>query len=83
MKISNENCLDERTILMDLILYLSFYYLVKRLVHLPYTDSHHNKDYRRLANLDEVAQASNRQTLSLEACSTINQVKTIKTVIFI
>jgi len=29
------NCLDETTILVDTILYLSLYYLVNDLVHLP------------------------------------------------
>ena len=35
-KISNANCLDETTIIVDTILYLSFYNLVNDLVHLPY-----------------------------------------------
>jgi len=35
-KISNASCLDETTILVDTILYLSLNYLVKDLVHLPY-----------------------------------------------
>ena len=35
-KISNANCLDERTIPVDTILYLSLYYLVNDLVHLSY-----------------------------------------------
>jgi len=34
-KINNTNYLDETTIPMDLILYLSLYYLVNDLVHLP------------------------------------------------
>jgi len=34
-KISNANCLDETTILVDTILYLYLYYLVNGLVHLP------------------------------------------------
>jgi len=33
--ISNVNCLDETTIHVDMILYLSLYYLVNDLVHLP------------------------------------------------
>ncbi|AES78293.1 hypothetical protein MTR_7g026940 [Medicago truncatula] len=35
-KISNANCLDETTIHVDMILYLSLYYLVNDLVHFPY-----------------------------------------------
>jgi len=35
-KISNEYCLDETTISVDTILYLSIYYLVNDLVHLSY-----------------------------------------------
>jgi len=35
LKISNANCLNEMTILVDTILYLSLYYLVNDLVHLP------------------------------------------------
>jgi len=34
-KISYANCLDEKTILVDMILYLSLYYIVNDLVHLP------------------------------------------------
>jgi len=34
-KISNTICLDETTIHVDTILYLSLYYLVNDLVHLP------------------------------------------------
>jgi len=35
LKISNASCLDETTISMDMILYLSLYYLVYDLVCLP------------------------------------------------
>jgi len=35
LKISKENCLDETIIHVDTILYLSLYYLVNDLVHLP------------------------------------------------
>jgi len=35
IKLSNENCLDETTIYVDTILYLSLYCLVNDLVHLP------------------------------------------------
>jgi hypothetical protein len=37
-QISNENCLVETTIFMDMMLYLSLYYLVNDLVHLPKSD---------------------------------------------
>jgi len=35
-KISNVNCSGETTIPVDMIIYLSLYYLVDDLVHLPY-----------------------------------------------
>jgi len=41
----NANCLDKTTIHVDMILYLSLYYLVNDLVHLP--NSHINKQLNK------------------------------------
>jgi len=51
LKISSVNCLDETTIPVDMILYLSLYYLVNDLVQLPNPTIRTKGVWRHVINL--------------------------------